>query len=225
MKCHPLGLLVLCIAVPACNKHKASVDESQAAALEAQRQADAAALSTRAQADEAALRAREAEARMDESERLEMPAHAPKDETAAAHGMEVYGEGARPPGTLPGEGIPPGSVRSVTPSQGTLEAMPQAAGEANTETATGSTRGDIEQGTSESDRGMTQRIRRALLEDESLSFTAKNIQIITRNGNVTLRGLVLSDKEKKMIDQLAHNYVGGGKVTNLLELKSLPETK
>jgi osmotically-inducible protein OsmY len=83
-------------------------------------------------------------------------------------------------------------------------------------------RGDLEQGTSDSDRSMTQRIRRALLRDESLSFTAKNILIVTRAGNVTLRGFVLSEKEHQLIDQLVRSYVGDGTVTDLLELKGHP---
>src|ERR1041385_8893131 len=47
-----------------------------------------------------------------------------------------------------------------------------------------------DQGTSEADREVTRNIRRALMKNDQLSTTAKNIKIITVNGKVTLRGPV-----------------------------------
>jgi len=206
-----MGLLVLCIALPACNKHKTTTAEQEQAAAHA---------AMGAETPQSAP-----------VEYVEIPPHQPQHETASAQGMPEYREGSRPAGTVPGQGTQPGTTRAVEPSQGTIRppatttqtekgqgAGAAAVGQAETSPA----RGDIEQGTSKSDREMTQRIRRALIEDESLSFTAKNIQIITRNGNVTLRGLVLSDSERKAIDKIARDYVGGGSVVNVLELKNSP---
>jgi osmotically-inducible protein OsmY len=82
----------------------------------------------------------------------------------------------------------------------------------------------MEQGTSEADRRIRQEIRRALIEDDSLSFTAKNIQIITRDGNVVLRGQVMNNKERKRIEEIARERAGVGSVDNRLQLKSSTST-
>jgi hypothetical protein len=50
----------------------------------------------------------------------------------------------------------------------------------------------LDQSESESDRTITQEIRKAVMADDSLSTNAKNIKIITINGVVTLRGPVLN---------------------------------
>src|SRR5689334_9696636 len=44
----------------------------------------------------------------------------------------------------------------------------------------------------ESDRSITQQIRKALMHDKALSTYAKNIKIISLNGDVTLKGPVRS---------------------------------
>src|ERR1700738_3854393 len=48
----------------------------------------------------------------------------------------------------------------------------------------------LDQSESESDRKITQKIRQAIVADDSLSTNAKNIKIITVKGIVTLRGPV-----------------------------------
>ncbi|MGA9885604.1 MAG: BON domain-containing protein [Candidatus Acidiferrales bacterium] len=53
-----------------------------------------------------------------------------------------------------------------------------------------------EQGMSASDRGITQKSRKAIHEDKNFSTYAHNIKIITRNGEVILRGPVRSEDEK-----------------------------
>jgi hyperosmotically inducible periplasmic protein len=77
----------------------------------------------------------------------------------------------------------------------------------------------MDQGNSEIDIDMTQRIRRAVM-DADLSFTAKNVKIITRDGHVVLRGPVNSAAEKDAIFKLATSNAGAGHVTNQLEVKS-----
>jgi osmotically-inducible protein OsmY len=68
------------------------------------------------------------------------------------------------------------------------------------------------------DRTLTQQIRQAIVADESLSATAKNIKIITANGVVTLRGPVKNPQEKDMIEAKAQRIAGADKVDSQLEI-------
>ena len=78
----------------------------------------------------------------------------------------------------------------------------------------------MDQGGSEGDRKITQQIRQAVMKDSSLSFTAKNVKIITVNGKVTLRGPVKTEAERSAIEAAARNAAGGGQVESLLEVKN-----
>jgi hypothetical protein len=66
----------------------------------------------------------------------------------------------------------------------------------------------MDQGSSEADRKITQQIRQDLMKDKSLSFTAKNVKIITIDGKVTLRGPVKSDAERSAIEAAARRVTG-----------------
>ncbi len=77
----------------------------------------------------------------------------------------------------------------------------------------------LDQGESQSDLAITQKIRQAVVGDHSLSFDAKNVKIITRNGKVTLRGPVSSNEERTAIQSAAQKVAGAGNVDNQLELK------
>jgi osmotically-inducible protein OsmY len=70
-----------------------------------------------------------------------------------------------------------------------------------------------------SDREITQQIRQSIVKDKSLSTYAHNIKIITQNGQVTLKGPVHSDDEKRAIQAKATEVVGENKVTNELDIK------
>ena len=72
----------------------------------------------------------------------------------------------------------------------------------------------------QSDREITRRIRESVAQDKSLSTYAHNVKIVTQNGQVTLRGPVRSDDEKRAIDAKATEVAGNGKVTNELNVKS-----
>jgi len=76
-----------------------------------------------------------------------------------------------------------------------------------------------DQGSSDVDTMITQRIRKAVVADSSLSFTAKNVKIITQGGKVTLRGTVKSDKERKTIEDLALKVAGASHVSNQLDVE------
>ncbi len=69
------------------------------------------------------------------------------------------------------------------------------------------------------DRDITAAIRRAVVGDKALSFTAKNVKIITVGGKVTLRGPVKSDEEKSLIEAKAKAATGVASVDNQLEVK------
>src|SRR5262249_11827071 len=68
------------------------------------------------------------------------------------------------------------------------------------------------------DRAITQKIRKAIMEDTNLSTYAHNIKIISRNGKVTLRGPVRTDEEKTALGARAEEVAGAGNVTNDLSV-------
>jgi osmotically-inducible protein OsmY len=76
-----------------------------------------------------------------------------------------------------------------------------------------------DQSNSSADLKITQAIRQALVKDSELSMTAKNVKIITNNGQVTLRGPVKNAQEKLKIDQLARSAAGGAKIDDQLDVK------
>jgi hyperosmotically inducible periplasmic protein len=76
-----------------------------------------------------------------------------------------------------------------------------------------------DQSNSSADLKITQAIRQALMKDGELSTTAKNIKVITANGQVTLRGPVKTGHEKAKIDQLARSAAGGAQIDNQLDVK------
>jgi hyperosmotically inducible protein len=76
-----------------------------------------------------------------------------------------------------------------------------------------------DQSNSSADLKITQAIRQALMKDSELSMTAKNIKIITDNGQITLRGPVKNAQEKAKIDQLARSAAGGAKIDDQLDVK------
>src|SRR6267142_4758809 len=83
----------------------------------------------------------------------------------------------------------------------------------------GETKTSGDQLNSSADLKTTQAIRQALMKDDALSMTAKNIKVITANGRVTLRGPVKTAQEKAKIDQLAKSVAGGAQIDNQLDVK------
>ncbi len=159
-----------------------------------------------------------------EHEKMQLPAHREDEPTASSTATVIgtgRGESASPApsyGTPPGSHTAPGATRAITPTQGTAGIKPMAGEPATDESALAGV-GRVEQGTSSSDRTTTQRIRRAILNDDSLSYTAKNIEITTRDGNISLRGKVLSEQERWEIERIPRGYAGSGKVDNYLDIK------
>jgi hyperosmotically inducible periplasmic protein len=71
-----------------------------------------------------------------------------------------------------------------------------------------------------SDRDMTQQIRKAIVKDKSLSTYAHNVKIITQNGQVTLKGPVRSDDEKRAVEAKAAEVAGQNNVTSQLDVEA-----
>ncbi len=84
----------------------------------------------------------------------------------------------------------------------------------------GETKTPGDQSNTPEDLKITQTIRQAVVKDDSLTMTAKNVKIITAGGQVTLRGPVNSAEEKMKIEKLAKAAAGEAKVDNQLEVKA-----
>jgi hyperosmotically inducible protein len=68
------------------------------------------------------------------------------------------------------------------------------------------------------DRATTQKIRKAIHQDATLSTYAHNIKVVTQDGKVTLRGPVRSEEEKSNLQAKAVAVAGEDNVTNQLEI-------
>jgi hyperosmotically inducible protein len=76
-----------------------------------------------------------------------------------------------------------------------------------------------------SDRKLTQTIRRALMQDKSLSSYAHNVKVIAQGGQVTLKGPVRSDAEKQNVEAKAVEVAGAGHVINQMSVAPARVTK
>jgi hyperosmotically inducible protein len=83
----------------------------------------------------------------------------------------------------------------------------------------GETQTSGDQSNSSADLKITQAVRQAIMKDSELSMTAKNIKVITTNGQVTLRGPVKTAQEKAKINQLASSAAGGARIDNQLDVE------
>jgi osmotically-inducible protein OsmY len=76
---------------------------------------------------------------------------------------------------------------------------------------------------SASDRDLTLRIRRSVMDDKALSTYAHNVKIIAQDGQVTLKGPVRTENEKTTIEAKATEVAGAGHVSNQITIA--PEKK
>jgi len=75
------------------------------------------------------------------------------------------------------------------------------------------------------DRDLTRRIRRALMQDKSLSSYAHNVKVVAQGGQVTLKGPVRSDQEKQTVEAKAIEVAGAGHVTNEISIAPAKPSK
>ena len=70
-----------------------------------------------------------------------------------------------------------------------------------------------------SDLDVAKQIRRAFVNDKSLSTYGHNVKVIVKDGTVTLKGPVRSEEEKRTIEAKAAEVAGGSdKVTSELQV-------
>jgi osmotically-inducible protein OsmY len=84
----------------------------------------------------------------------------------------------------------------------------------------GETKTSGDQSNTSDDLQITQAIRRGLMKDDNLSSDAKNIKVITANGQVTLRGPVNNAREKTKVEQIAKSAAGGAQIVDQLDVKN-----
>ena len=76
-----------------------------------------------------------------------------------------------------------------------------------------------------SDRELTQNIRRALMQDKTLSSYAHNVKIVAQGGQVTLKGPVRTEDEKRTVETKAAEVAGAGHVTNEMSVAPVKSAK
>jgi len=77
----------------------------------------------------------------------------------------------------------------------------------------------LNQGNSQSDVSTTARIRKEIIASKDMSVDARNVKIITVDGQVTLRGPVDTADEKSLINDIAINIARLENVHNQIEVK------
>ena len=75
----------------------------------------------------------------------------------------------------------------------------------------------MDQSNKERDVKLTQEIRQAVMAEDRLSFTSKNVKIIAIEGLVTLRGEVPSKLERDLVRTIAQKIAGKKMVHDELE--------
>ena len=83
----------------------------------------------------------------------------------------------------------------------------------------GETKTSDDQSNTSADLQITQAIRRGLMKDDDLSNDAKNIKVITANGQVTLRGPVNTAEEKTKVEQITKSAAGSAQIVDQLDIK------
>jgi len=68
------------------------------------------------------------------------------------------------------------------------------------------------------DRELTRKVRSALVQDKTLSSYAHNVKVITQGGQVTLKGPVRSEDEKRVVETKATEVAGAGHVLNQMSV-------
>ena len=110
---------------------------------------------------------------------------------------------------------------TATPTPGPTSAPKQADNTGRNRDDTSADKTPMDQSNSSADIKVTAEIRRAIMDDKSMSTNAQNCKIITdKAGVVTLRGPVASQAEKDAIAAKAQAVAGVSRVVNELEVKA-----
>jgi osmotically-inducible protein OsmY len=76
-----------------------------------------------------------------------------------------------------------------------------------------------------SDRELMAEIRKSIVDDKQLSTYAHNIKIVAQHGQVTLKGPVHSEEERKAVEAKAADVAGADHVTNQITVKQEQSSK
>ena len=82
----------------------------------------------------------------------------------------------------------------------------------------------LDQGKSKTDVDTTAQIRKEIIAAKNMSVKARNVKVITKDGQVTLRGPVDTAEEKRLIGEIANRIARSGNVDNQLEVKLTTNT-
>jgi hyperosmotically inducible protein len=113
------------------------------------------------------------------------------------------------------------SKPSAKPAESTGEVAPDNT-KINQRDRGGATVTPLDQSNQEADLKITQDLRQRLVNDDGLSFDAKNVKIVTSGAVITLRGPVKSQTEKQRIESAARAVPGVASVNDELEVKAEP---
>jgi len=80
----------------------------------------------------------------------------------------------------------------------------------------------MDQGTTSSDVRIVQSIRDTLTSTPGLSVDARNVEIVTRDGNVALRGRVRDDSERARVVAMTERTPGVKSVDEALQVRGGP---
>ena len=69
-----------------------------------------------------------------------------------------------------------------------------------------------------SDRNLVKTIRQSLTKDKTLSTYAHNVKVVSQDGQVTLKGPVRSEEEKRAVEAKATEIAGAGHVINEISI-------
>ena len=75
------------------------------------------------------------------------------------------------------------------------------------------------------DRELTQKIRKSLMADKALSTYAHNVKVVAQGGQVTLKGPVRTEDEKRNVEAKAVEVAGTGHVVNEISIAPAKGTK
>lgn len=82
-----------------------------------------------------------------------------------------------------------------------------------------------QQQNNKTDLSITQSIRRSIVADKTLSSYAHNVKIVALHGEVTLRGPVRTDEEKKVVEGKAAEVVGADHVKSEVLIAPAKQSK
>lgn len=75
-----------------------------------------------------------------------------------------------------------------------------------------------QQANNKTDTETSRQIRRAIVNDKSLSTYAHNVKVVTKNGQVTLKGPVRTPEEKAAVGAKAAEVAGAKQVVNEIDV-------